>query len=315
MQNIKSKSNSQNFLDAASIIEVPKHLKWNQIKWDGICVSYFADRSELTLKLSSDRDRYHIIEILFCSQPGRPQFENSSLKERWSNYNQKAMISIVPAAIAPSIVFQGDFDKNERLLVQLQPEYLDNLAFSLFNCQVRIPSKLNFFDSTFYHLSSLIKLRLQTRCSSIDDNLYLTSIVRAMIIELLKRHCEVSKLANSKLQPRSTLSPEQLEVVFKYIDTNLGKNITLADMSGCLHMSKSHFSDLFKRSINITPHQYVIKSRVQKAKQLLEQTNLSITEIAEKTGFNTNSHFSRSFRQHANIAPKSHRANILGDRA
>ena len=69
-------------------------------------------------------------------------------------------------------------------------------------------------------------------------------------------------------------------------------------------MSPHYFSQLFKESTGITPHQYVIRCRIDRAKDLLKQGKLSIAEIAKEVGFVDQSHLHRHFKRLVGVTPK-----------
>jgi AraC family transcriptional regulator len=74
-------------------------------------------------------------------------------------------------------------------------------------------------------------------------------------------------------------------------------------------MSQFHFSHLFKQWISTSPYQYLLQQRIERAKQLLKQTDQSIMDIAFECGFNSNSHLGKQFRQLVGITPKAYRLN------
>jgi AraC-like DNA-binding protein len=90
-------------------------------------------------------------------------------------------------------------------------------------------------------------------------------------------------------------SPENLEEVLKD-----------------LPMSYSSFRKIFKEQMGISPNQYVLELRLDKAMQLLRATNMSINEIADQAGFDSISYFSRMFKQRTSISPKEYRAGFGG---
>lgn len=81
-----------------------------------------------------------------------------------------------------------------------------------------------------------------------------------------------------------------------------------APMHGAIRMSQFHFGRLFKQSLSLSPYQYLLQQRVERAKQLLQQTNKPVMEIALECGFNSHSHLGRKFRQLTGITPKAYRA-------
>ncbi|NJS10840.1 MAG: helix-turn-helix transcriptional regulator, partial [Microcoleus sp. CSU_2_2] len=70
-------------------------------------------------------------------------------------------------------------------------------------------------------------------------------------------------------------------------------------------ISSYHFCRLFKQSTGFSPHQYVIQQRVERAKQLLRQGQMSIGEIAIACGFSHQSHFNRHFKRLTGVTPKT----------
>jgi transcriptional regulator GlxA family with amidase domain len=72
-------------------------------------------------------------------------------------------------------------------------------------------------------------------------------------------------------------------------------------------LSQSHFLRLFKQAFGVTPHQYLRQVRLQKARQLLVQKNLSVTEVCLSVGFDNLSSFSRLFSQTFGFSPRQMR--------
>lgn len=85
--------------------------------------------------------------------------------------------------------------------------------------------------------------------------------------------------------------------------------IKLSDLATLVGISQFHFSRSFKKSVGISPHKYVMKQRVERAKSLLKNSGLSVTEIALLCGFNSHSHLGKSFRQLTGFTPKEYRVN------
>jgi AraC family transcriptional regulator len=96
-----------------------------------------------------------------------------------------------------------------------------------------------------------------------------------------------------------------LRHVIAYIHDNLDQQLTLAELSFVAHMSPSHFARTFKHVTGVTPHQYVLNARLERAKSLLLRGNVSISEVAHKLGFFDQSHFTRSFKRLVGITPQT----------
>ncbi len=137
-----------------------------------------------------------------------------------------------------------------------------------------------------------------------EGSIYAQTMGNALAVHLLinySTHTKPTKLAQGKL------SPKKLKLVVEFIDENLDKDLNLTTLASLVRLSQYHFSRAFKRSTNLSPHQYVIQKRVERAKYLLKQSNFTINEIAIECGFANPSHFAKYFRKQAGIAPSEFR--------
>jgi len=103
------------------------------------------------------------------------------------------------------------------------------------------------------------------------------------------------------------LAPRALQRVREYVEEHLSENIeleTLADIAG---LSKWHFARAFKQSVGTPPHFYLVQRRLERAQELLAETDLPLAQIALKIGFSDQSHFSRRFRTLLGLTPRSFR--------
>jgi AraC family transcriptional regulator len=123
-------------------------------------------------------------------------------------------------------------------------------------------------------------------------------------IHLLRQYCVFSPTVN---QSSGGLSPRQLQRVLEYIEAHLSESLHLSALAQINDMSESHFSRSFKKSTSIAPHQYVLNRRVEKAKHLLQQSQLSILEIALECGFAHPGHLSRHFKRIVGTTPRQFR--------
>jgi len=84
---------------------------------------------------------------------------------------------------------------------------------------------------------------------------------------------------------------------------HLSQSIELAELAGIAGLSVFHFARQFKQSAGVTPHSFVVQKRVERAREMLGRTDLSLSEIAIATGFSDQSHFARHFRQMLGTTP------------
>ena len=106
---------------------------------------------------------------------------------------------------------------------------------------------------------------------------------------------------------RGGLPPRVLRRVREYIDGNIDQRISVELLAGLANLSVCYFVRAFKQSTGITPHDYLIRQRVERTKQLLSDSGMPLSEIALAAGFADQSHFSRRFRQHVGMSPRDYR--------
>ena len=109
---------------------------------------------------------------------------------------------------------------------------------------------------------------------------------------------------------RGGLPPAALRRIREYIEAHLNDSIELAELSAIAGMSVFHFARQFKQTTGITPHHYLVRRRIERVKELLAGTELSLSEIAFATGFADQSHLARHFRQIAGVTPRYFRWSL-----
>ena len=99
--------------------------------------------------------------------------------------------------------------------------------------------------------------------------------------------------------------------MLSYIEANLGRPITLSELSKVADMSLYYFATLFKQSTRLSPYQYVLRRRIERAKQLLRETKAAVLEISLSLGFEQPNNFARTFRRLTGTSPTRYRQNLL----
>jgi AraC-like DNA-binding protein len=109
---------------------------------------------------------------------------------------------------------------------------------------------------------------------------------------------------------RGGLPPRVVRRLLEHIDCNIDRNICVEDLAKVANLSASYFARAFKRSVGLTPHDYLIRRRVERTMALLSDTEMALSEIALAAGFADQSHFARRFRQHVGMSPRTYRWSI-----
>jgi AraC family transcriptional regulator len=126
-------------------------------------------------------------------------------------------------------------------------------------------------------------------------------------------HYIYSMLCELMGSPALKTSPleELIQKAVRYMKKNLAENITVEDMAKFVGVSVYHFSRSFKKYMSVSPHSYLLELRLDKSKNLLISTTDNLDIIAEKSGFQSTSHFIRAFKKAMDMTPKEFRQYLL----
>jgi len=134
--------------------------------------------------------------------------------------------------------------------------------------------------------------------------LYAESLANVLAVHLVRHYPTTGQPVRDA---GSELPKRKLRNAIEFINDNLGRNISLAEIAANVGMSPFHFARLFKHSMGLAPHQYVLEQRIDRAKTLLSEPALSLAEIAYRLGFASQSHFTAVFRRLTSTTPETYR--------
>jgi AraC family transcriptional regulator len=171
-------------------------------------------------------------------------------------------------------------------------------------------------DVADVHLRDVLKVRddlltgmghMLIREASSDlsgTRLYAESIGHQLCIHLLRNYFDL-KFAGPA--PSGGLDQPKMRHVKDFIEEHLGNNLTLVSLANVAGVSAGYFSRLFRNSVGVAPHQYLLGRRLDRARNLLQTNRYSIAEIASVTGFSDQSHLTRHFKRRFGVTPREGR--------
>jgi AraC family transcriptional regulator len=181
------------------------------------------------------------------------------------------------------------------LLLQAGSEFSPNHTIEL------IPQLKLCFDPLIYHIAVALKNTLMA--DQVNSKLYADTLSNTLAVHLLYHYSTHIPLSKSK--PVNQLSKKQLQRVIDYIHANLERNIGLDELASVVQLSPFHFARQFKLATGIPPHQFHIRCRVERVKQLLPEKHLSCADIAYAVGFASQGHLNYHFKQLVGMTPKA----------
>ena len=120
-------------------------------------------------------------------------------------------------------------------------------------------------------------------------------------------HEIISKI-HEHTKPLSSHSQEGL-VLKRFLDENIRRNITIEELGDQIYRSRDYTIKLFKKEFKETPYNYLLKQKIEVAKNQLKNTTQSIKQIAVNVGYNDQHHFSNLFKKHTGVYPKEYRCS------
>ena len=133
------------------------------------------------------------------------------------------------------------------------------------------------------------------------DRLCVETLAIEVASVLFREHSMAS--ARAKGIPRGGLTRNNARRVVEYVEANLGESVTLRELADVAELSTHHFLRMFKRSLGLTPYQYLLQRRLERAKELLRSQPASLAEVGLSTGFGSQSHFTTTFHRVVGATP------------
>lgn len=193
---------------------------------------------------------------------------------------------------------------------------LDVITFSINSDDVQAASVMEQFAKMRFAFSDPLGAALARQILS---ELYKTAsdgrdVYVAALIDALKAHMMRGPSSAAPADvPSSSFSSYRIHNVLNAINKAPEAEHGLEDMAAIAGLTSSHFSRVFKRAVGVSPHQYLIKVRLERAQQMLCHSDVSVSLVADSLGFTSQSHFNRVFRQYFGEAPTAFRKRSRGN--
>jgi AraC family transcriptional regulator len=139
------------------------------------------------------------------------------------------------------------------------------------------------------------------------DRLFLESIEIAVAAVLVKDHAAAYQRFR---RYRGGLTPSRLRNVVEFVRSQVDEDLSLKKMAEVSGLNVTHFSYMFRESIGESPHRFVLRQRVERAKELLRLRESRMLDVAVACGFKTQQHFARVFRTTQGVSPTEYRRRI-----
>ena len=145
-----------------------------------------------------------------------------------------------------------------------------------------------------------------------SGRLFLDSVEQAMAVALVNGHAVRHRPVQIS---RGGLGPARLRRITELIHAKMEDELSLDDLAQSVGLSTAHFARMFRKSTGQTPHQFVLRQRLERAKAMLRAPDARILDVAVACGFKTQQHFAQVFRDLWGITPTEYRLDVDGSEA
>lgn len=193
----------------------------------------------------------------------------------------------------------------EILKLHIEPSFVEKVLHDIDGRASRNVQLLDNFGVRDAHIEGLARALLaEARTERFASRIYVESLANQLVVHLLRHYSSARKLEEDLA---ARLPRYKLNRATDFINKNLREDLSLEQISRTLSMSAYHFAHVFKQTVGRTPHRYVTECRVERAKSLLRETELPVTQIAHQVGYSNQSHFSTVFHRFTGQTPRRYR--------
>jgi len=211
-----------------------------------------------------------------------------------------AGVCVIPAGLAHRAQLEG---MSEHLALYLDPGVVTRAAqASHVSDSVEVIEKYSETDAVINNVAMALLAELEAR--QLGGQLYADSLANVLAVHLLRNYTAVGIQIPHRV---GGLSGRKLQEVTSFMSENCTRELRLEDLARIAGLSTFHFAREFKKMTGASPHQYLMKIRIQRAKSLLKGSSIPLIEVGLQSGFSHQSHFTRLFRRFTGTTPQSYR--------
>ena len=175
------------------------------------------------------------------------------------------------------------------------------------NGEVELHPHRKFADSRLGALVAAVHAEMVAGFPS--GRLFLDSVEQAMAVTLVSGQAVRHRPVRIS---RGGLGPARLRRIKDLVQAKVEDDLTLDEMAQSVGLSTAHFARMFRKSTGETPHQFVLRQRLERAKTMLRAQDARVLDVAVACGFKTQQHFAQVFRDVCGISPSGYRQDFLG---
>lgn len=301
MQDIPRSTSTHDF--ERYTITVPVLSSWSA-GWQGVVVREFHEPMEVESVLLPAVPDIHLVLVT----QGAMDFESRAVNGSWEAVSvHEGDLFLTPGGGDP---YELRWHSQSHEPIQALHLHLsaDLFARSAEHVADRDPARLMLKELSGFQDPLLAQMGLALRREleqlTPGGQLYAETAAQMLAVHLLTHYLTTDITVKPSLR---RLTPRQLKRVTEYILAHLAQPISLELLARQVGYSPYHFAQLFRETTGVTPHQFVLSKRLEQARQLLKTTDLPLSQVALDVGFQSQSHFTHTFKSHLGVTPRQYR--------
>jgi AraC family transcriptional regulator len=277
----------------------PEHMhgtfgQFGKIAWRGASATGYQIRSvvgEMEVVASA-------IELLFIWNPGYIKGEAQSGRKIRYSENEPNYAYVLPPGTQVTFRLR-DAREYQQLSVELGRDFVSAAAAFEGPVNFDVIETWDYKDPLSWQLARVIYDECISRAP--QGTLYTETAATLLAMHLVRNLSTITRLL--KEIRRGGLSPSRLRRACDYMMCHLGEDISLHEVAASVQLSTGHFSTAFKQSLGVAPHAWLRRQRIERAKTLLHDPNLDLTQTAMILGYANQSSFGVAFKRETGLTP------------
>lgn len=209
------------------------------------------------------------------------------------------LVAILPPALPHSL---ADRPGSNTLILSLAAPFFNEVALALGDGDAALVEPHATADPLIREVVNTIESDVRSRRP--PDARYIESLAMVLAAHVARKYAMAK---HTKAASCGGLAPHKLRCVRDHIGEHLGETIRVEQLAEAVHLSPFHFARMFKQSTGQSPHFYVLMQRIDRAKELLAETDSALVDVAADVGFRTQGHFTGVFHRYAGFTPRAFR--------
>jgi AraC family transcriptional regulator len=278
-----------------------------EVGWDGLC----ADAYRVPREVESDQATAAPDLTLLVYRGGPMHVERRQAQGSWRGgdmYQGDLVLSWGPSPAYEGRAWSLSTLPTQILNLHLSRELVSRVAQEVVGVEL---ARLELIDQVGFQdpLLSQVALALWRELDqpAPAGSLYAQSAAQLLAVHLVRHYSESRARLRAVPPPPHGLTERQLQHLLEFIREHLSEPLSLDTLAQQVGFSPYHFARLFRQAMGASLHQFVLRQRLQRAQQLLEQTELPLAQVALACGFAHQSHLTKMFKEQVGCTPRAYR--------